>query len=152
MQDAVVDSKVRRREKYFYEANGAKRNETLIRKSDVAVRGINKRGKRKERAGMDFGSSSSDLAIPTHDLPHLARGCCIIHRSVFHSSLLPLLQSQTTVLKMCKHSSGCGTSDTIACKSCGIALCKGCKRNVATGVPTKSGNSGACGTCGKAWY
>ena len=49
---------------------------------------------------------------------------------------------------MCKHSSGCGTSDTITCKSCGTKMCKGCHRNWEDGTPVKQGNSAACGKCG----
>jgi len=48
---------------------------------------------------------------------------------------------------MCKHSSGCGSSDSISCRKCGAKLCKQCKRNLATGVPVLAGNSAACGTC-----
>ena len=54
-----------------------------------------------------------------------------------------------TLNTMCKHSSGCGTSDTINCKACGTSMCKGCKRNSADGTPVRSGNAAACGKCGK---
>ncbi|EFC43514.1 predicted protein [Naegleria gruberi] len=49
---------------------------------------------------------------------------------------------------MCNWSSGCGSSDSARCKSCGATLCKNCKRNLSTGVPPLQGNAAACGTCG----
>jgi hypothetical protein len=51
---------------------------------------------------------------------------------------------------MCKHSSGCGTSDKVSCKSCGTSMCKACKRNSDDGTPVRSGNSASCGKCSKA--
>jgi len=53
---------------------------------------------------------------------------------------------------MCKWSLVCGTSDVIHCKSCGTAMCKGCKRNLGDGTPVRSGNAAACGKCGHNYY
>jgi len=50
---------------------------------------------------------------------------------------------------MCKFSSGCGSSDQIRCKNCGVALCKQCNRSLVTGNPPSSGNSAQCGDCKK---
>lgn len=50
---------------------------------------------------------------------------------------------------MCKYSSGCGSSSSINCKNCGVALCKQCHRSLKTGNPTASGNSAQCGDCKK---
>ena len=50
---------------------------------------------------------------------------------------------------MCKYASGCGSSDTVTCKSCGTKMCRQCKRNSADGTPVPSGNCANCGKCNK---
>ncbi len=50
---------------------------------------------------------------------------------------------------MCKFSSGCGSSDKIKCKNCGVDLCKQCSRSLKTDNPPSSGNSAQCGDCKK---
>eukprot|EP01133_Synstelium_polycarpum_P007570 gene7570-8859_t len=50
---------------------------------------------------------------------------------------------------MCKHASGCGTSDSKNCKNCGAKLCKGCSRSLATGKAPPSGNSANCPECNR---
>lgn len=50
---------------------------------------------------------------------------------------------------MCKFSSGCGSSDSFPCKSCGTPLCKQCSRSLKTGNPPSSGNAAQCGDCKK---
>jgi hypothetical protein len=45
---------------------------------------------------------------------------------------------------MCKWSSGCGSSDKIKCKNCGVDLCKQCSRCLATGQAPPGGNSAQC--------
>ena len=53
---------------------------------------------------------------------------------------------------MCKYSSGCGSSSSINCKNCGVALCKQCHRSLKTGNPPSSGNSAQCGDCKKNFW
>ena len=53
------------------------------------------------------------------------------------------------IKSMCKYSSGCASSSSFNCKSCGTALCKQCNRSLATGNPPASGNAAQCGDCKK---